>query len=375
MTRTTIEWTDEVWNPVTGCRKVSHGCKHCYAERVFSRPYPGRAFTDVQTHPERLDAPLRWRKPRRVFVNSMSDLFHEFVPDAFIDQIFAVMALAPQHTFQVLTKRVQRMNVYMTYWPNGMGRVHHVRSAVHRLLLGDRRDWSSDDPAWNRAMAATAVWPLPNVWLGVSVEDQETADYRIPLLLQTPAAVRWISAEPLLAPVDLGKWLWACCGNTTTGAEYMGQREEVCCNQPEPRDLLDRLDAGGESGPHARPTHPAWLHSLRDQCLAAGVPFFFKQWGEWLPISQQAESFTDGLYRANRVANPDQDQCDLDESFGRRCTVQRSVIHHDGSQHDIAAPGAFDHRSGAMTTYRVGKKAAGRLLDGREHLEYPHAHI
>lgn len=342
MAKTKIEWTDEVWNPVTGCSKVSHGCKYCYAERVFPRPYPGRAFTDVRTHPERLDAPLRWRKPRRVFVNSMSDLFHDDVPDDFINEVFAAMALAPQHTFQVLTKRPLRMKKYMTSWPDGAGRVHHIRSAVRRMLYGDRRDWSSDDPEWKRAMAAVAVWPLPNVWLGVSVEDQETADYRIPFLLDTPAAVRWVSAEPLLGPVDLGKWLWSCCGNTTTGAEYMGQREEVCCNQPEPRDLLDWLVAGGESGPHARPMHPDWPRSLRDQCAAAGVPFFFKQHGEWL-----ANDFCD----------------DAAAMLPSRRTV---YVRHDGS-YSVH----FNFFGGDEETALVGKKAAGRLLDGREHLEYP----
>ncbi len=193
--KTGIAWTDSTWNPVTGCSKVSKGCKHCYAEREWGRlsanpkatAYYGRAFTDVACHEDRLDQPLRWKKPRMIFVNSMSDLFHEDVPDAFIDRVFAVMALAEKHTFQVLTKRTDRMRDYLSM-------------KKREDLIGDVAM-----PQVSAGNFGVLEWPLPNVWLGVSVEDQAAADERIPVLLRTPAAVRWISAEPLIGPIDMAE--------------------------------------------------------------------------------------------------------------------------------------------------------------------------
>jgi protein gp37 len=200
-----IEWTESTWNPVTGCTKVSQGCKHCYAKhqawpRLKASPqtvYFGREFEDVQCHPERLDQPLRWTKPRRIFVNSMSDLFHEAVPESFIDSVWAVMALAPHHTYQILTKRPERMRNYLTH-PERYQRVLRAADPFRQMRpkLGGIGISDPASPAWWR-----------QVWLGVSVEDQATADERIPLLLDTPAAVRWISAEPLLGPVDLTRWV------------------------------------------------------------------------------------------------------------------------------------------------------------------------
>jgi len=257
---TGIEWTDATWNPTTGCTKVSQGCKHCYAERDWPRlvhlpAYQGREFTDVACHPERLDQPLRWKKPRRIFVNSMSDLFHEDIPDEFIEQVFAVMALCPQHIFQVLTKRPERMRKHPIFTHSGNCLWVGVRQCAEKLF-------GKDPGALNKA--------LLNVHIGVSVEDQFTADERIPLLLQTPAVVRWISAEPLLGPIDLrlgrlAEWnrLLAVHNGNTDGTH------------------IHWVVAGGESGPKARPSHPDWFRSLRDQCKAAGVPFLFKQWGEW----------------------------------------------------------------------------------------------
>jgi len=229
---TSIEWTDRTWNPVTGCTKVSAGCKNCYAEgvaeRFWAKQYDPvqedvsgvirpRRFTDVLTHEDRLLEPLSWRKPSRVFVNSMSDLFHEAVPDAFIHRVFMVMAKANQHTFQVLTKRPARMLDYLK-----------------------------------------ATNPLRNVWLGVSVENQHFADERIPLLLQTPAAVRFISAEPLLGPIDI-----------------VG----TICKQPVGTPALGWVIVGGESGSGARPFDLAWARSIVQQCQATGVPVFVKQLG------------------------------------------------------------------------------------------------
>lgn len=245
-----IEWTDATWNPVSGCAKVSAGCKNCYAERDWARlghlpTYMGRAFTDVACHPERLAQPLRWRRPRRIFVNSMSDLFHPAVPDEFIEQVFAAMALSPHHTFQILTKRPDRMLRHPIFSHSGSCLWVGVRQQAETLF-------GIDPGAINKA--------LSNVWLGVSVEDQAAADERIPLLLKTPAAVRWVSAEPLLGPVILWR-------------DWTLEHRAII------KPSLDWLVVGGESGPKARSMDPAWARSLRDQCAAAGVPFHFKQWG------------------------------------------------------------------------------------------------
>lgn len=248
---TDIEWTDKTWNPVTGCTKVSAGCKNCYAETVANRFWGERKFTDVQTHPDRLDAPLRWRKPRRVFVNSMSDLFHEDVPDEFIDRVFAVMALSPQYTFQVLTKRPVRMRSYC----RTLGRHHESdRVSIAAKSLGGSFRWT----------LGACGWHLPNVWLGVSVENQAAAEERIPLLLQTPAAVRFLSCEPLLGPVKL------CRGCPGCSAGDCG----VLCN-----DGISWVIVGGESGPCARPCDVAWIRSIVEQCRAAKVACFMKQLG------------------------------------------------------------------------------------------------
>ncbi|MCO1599844.1 DUF5131 family protein [Desulfosporosinus nitroreducens] len=295
MAESKIEWTDAVWNPVTGCSKVSAGCAHCYAERLWPRlramgnpAYKDRSFNDVACHPERLEQPLGWRKPRRIFVNSMSDLFHQDVPLSFLSEVFDVMRLAKQHTFMILTKRPEGLK-----WLRLNGPIY-------------------DDK------------PLPNVWLGVSVENQAAADERIPLLLQTPAAVRFISAEPLLGPVDLqsdilGDTLCRCGGCMDFAKDnpndWGAQR-------------IDWVIVGGESGPGARPVHPDWVRNLRDQCHGSKVPFFFKQWGEW------------GWYQ--------------------------------GGHHSMKYPGTFvdDERFKAWMV-RVGKKKAGRELDGQTWDEMP----
>lgn len=254
-----IEWTDATWNPVTGCAKVSAGCKNCYAERDWTRlaakveAYRGRKFTDVVVHPERLDQPIRWRRPRRIFVNSMSDLFHEDVPDEFIDKVFAVMALCPHHVFQVLTKRPERMARYMDLSTDN--REHAIGEQMRLLSYGEHPCLFGHSGLFDL--------PLPNVWLGVSVENQEAADARIPFLLETPAAVRWLSCEPLIGPLSLMSWHY-----------HIGDELEF-------KLPFDWVVVGGESGPKARPMDARWVRSLRDQCVAAGVPFSFKQWGEF----------------------------------------------------------------------------------------------
>jgi protein gp37 len=253
-----IEWTEATWNPVTGCTKVSPGCDHCYAETFAERwrGVPGHHFErgfDVTLRPERLEQPLRWLRPRRVFVNSMSDLFHEDVPDGLIGSVFDVMAKTPRHTYQILTKRHGRM----------------------RSLLGK---WADDGWMWRRydgLWCGPVKGPLPNVWLGVSAEDQKWADIRIPALLATPAAVRFVSAEPLLGPVTLfpGRWLPPLGG---------GPRVSLLRPWENPGPSLDWVIAGGESGPGARRMAGDWARGLVAECTGTGTPVFVKQLGSVL---------------------------------------------------------------------------------------------
>jgi len=265
MSATSIEWTDRTWNPVRGCSRVSEGCRNCYAERVAARfsgegqPFYGIAHRAVngvvgagwtgrvELVESKLEEPLHWRTPQRVFVNSMSDLFHEALQDVAIDRVFAVMALAPEHTFQVLTKRPKRMlDWIMSRGASGVK--HSIGLEMARHLP--------------KAVVATGVayieWPLPNVWLGVSVEDQKTADERIPLLLETPAALHFVSYEPALGPVAFQPWLH--------GAVLPG---------------VNWIIVGGESGPGARPFCLATAYNVVAQCRAARVPVFVKQLGAW----------------------------------------------------------------------------------------------
>lgn len=240
-TGTKIEWTDATWNPIRGCSRVSEGCRNCYAEKVAARfsgigqAYEGLAVMknhearwtgQIRLVREKLGEPLRWNKPRRVFVNSMSDLFHEKVGADWLDDIFQIMARCPQHTFQILTKRPSRMRDYMDRW---------------------------------KPVEST----LSNVWLGTSVEDQPTADERIRILLQTPAAVRWISAEPLLGPITLPEEAFVCPAN---------EPHQIC-------PCLDWVVVGGESGPGARPMDLEWARSIVLQCQENSVPVFVKQLG------------------------------------------------------------------------------------------------
>ena len=257
-----IEWTDETWNPVTGCTKVSQGCKHCYAEGVANRFWGDRKFTDVQTHPDRLDQPLRWRKPRRVFVNSMSDLFHEDVPYTFIGKVFEAMISAPQHTYQVLTKRPARMWDFLSIHTEDGG-------PLARSYDGNRL-------------------PYRHVWLGVSVEDQATADERIPLLLQMPAALRFVSYEPALGPVNLWPWLNDPETYSAGGGFIAGDGD---WKGPSP---IGWIIVGGESGPKARVFDVAWAAQTVGQCKDAGVPCFVKQLGAQ-PITNNDHPISGGM--------------------------------------------------------------------------------
>ena len=356
--RTAIEWTDATWNPLRGCTRVSEGCRNCYAEimaarfngpgqwgeglatmtRVhhtgkFDHRWTGKV---VQAPKDVLTQPLRWKRPRRIFVTSTSDPFHESVPDDWIDRIFAVMALAPQHTFQVLTKRPERAWQYLAASRSSvvcreafdLVCEDHIRNPNSRL--GNQCIMTGDIPHLRD-------WPLPNVWLGTSIEDQATADARIPCLLMTPSAVRFISAEPLLGPVDLTRLdtVDDCHTNALSG--------KTCGPVPTERFTHPRLDwviCGGESGPGARPMHPDWARSLRDQCQAAGVAFFFKQWGQWA--------------------------C-LHDHEGRRDWM---LMTYDGKL-DLPDDRWPDEEAGEAAVVPVGKKAAGRLLDGREWNQMP----
>ena len=280
---TTIEWTDETWNPVVGCSRTSPGCDNCYAisvahramqpahEGLTIRTERGTDWTgEVRCLPERLEQPLRWRKPRKVFVNSMSDLFHPDVPDDFIGQVFDVMMRAEEHTFQVLTKRPQRMRAFVDQW------------------LGE---------SW-------AQW-IGNLWLGTSIESDRYT-FRADHLRATPAAVRFLSLEPLLGPLP--------------SLDLTG---------------IDWVIVGGESGHGARPMHPQWVRDIRDRCIDAGVPFHFKQWGAWVQGG-------DGV------------------TYGRWVHPERG-----GTSGARAA--------GAVLMTQVGKRSAGRELDGRTWDEYPGA--
>ena len=337
-----IEWTDATWNPIVGCSVVSPGCANCYAMRQAARieaMYVGRHLKHGNgapfqpspyagtTQPSKAGAvwtgkvaivndhdltrPLRWTRPRRIFVNSMSDMFHESVPDAWIDRVFAVMALAPQHMFQVLTKRSRRMRDYVS-----------TRAGDYILALTRAIDDAKLGPWASHPVPSVVRWPLFNVWLGVSAEDQIRADERLPDLRATPSAVRFVSAEPLLGPINF------------------------CL----PKTHLDWIIVGGESGPQARPMSTQWVREIRDQSAAAHVPFFFKQWGEWAP-ARFRQSGAPGVF-----------------AFGDYWNDRTKMIRVD------AYPREFTRFGARSLLERVGKAAAGRLLDGVEHNGLPEAH-
>jgi len=303
---TKIEWCDSTWNPTSGCTPISDGCTNCWARRMSKRlagrgGYPADDPFRVTFHPERTD-PLHWKRPRRVAVSLMGDLFHDDIATAQIAYVFAVMMQAYWHTYLILTKRPQRMAEVMQDM--------HIFATRQ---FANFRNYS----------APVGPWPLPNVWLGTSVENQETADERIPWLLKCPAAVRYVSAEPLLGPVS-----------------FRGKRG------------INWVIVGGESGPGARPMHPDWARSIQDQCQAASVPFFFKQWGEWMPYEEAAPPMLESQHG--------------DFIDGHILPADLDALNDAGSWH-------YEHYSpGEMVLFRrMGKKAAGRLLDGREWNEMP----
>lgn len=261
--KTRIEWADATVNVTSGCDKVSAGCKNCYAERTWPRlsapgqPYAGRKFTDIKLHPERLKDLGRGRG-KRIFINSMSDLFHEAVPDEFIDQVCATCALHPENDYLILTKRAERQREYLTE------KDIKTRIANQMYARTNVVPCFAADAGQDRHAPWITLWPLPNVIGMVSVEDQKTADERIPELLATPWAVRGVSYEPGLAGVDFGRWL----GGGNALPEYTPHR---------PRRGLDWIIVGGESGPGARPFDIEWARKTIGDCRAAGVPVFVKQ--------------------------------------------------------------------------------------------------
>ncbi len=411
MSETAIEWTERSWNPVVGCSIVSPGCTNCYAMKMADRleamaPQPSgegnphllhyRGTTTrgeflskppvwtgkVALAPEHvLLEPLRRRKPTTWFVNSMGDLFHEDVPDNWIDRVLAVMALCPQHTFQVLTKRADRMHAYCSR----PGVYRRVGALMCDMAIDLRLDVVLIAPGTDERQAPSGTrvhldrWPLPNVWLGVSAEDQRRAEERIPELLATPAAIRFVSAEPLLGPIDFEPWLpWADLGREVDGKSWGCQECDTDCSScpngrahyhvvegppdaegcPEwitaDRVTLDWIIVGGESGSKARPMHPDWARSIRDQCAAAGTAFFFKQWGEWAP----GECCGSRPTRAEDAATFYDENWDSPGWHYERITARESEQMHRDDEPDV---------------YRIGKKRAGRLLDGVEHNAMPEA--
>lgn len=414
-------WWTKSWNPVIGCTKCSPACDNCYAEALHTQrhkaklagaPMPlcyAEPFDRVRFLPERLLQPLGWRKPQRIFVGNMGDLFHEDVPFEALDRIFAAMALSPQHTFMLLTKRLKRIAEYLAT----PGRVRAICSSAvdvardaspdpHKgykrwARFGDAcgeasltawtykggcaemmflRQGGGEHPSW-------VNWPLPNVWLGTTIWDQASADRAVPILLDTPAAKRFVSYEPALEPVEISPYLpgsYECaltCGHREGASsrpevrcegcgfqgpdtyEVWGDGDtEVCpecgdCWAPEPvcpecgtymvqehpdTQYLDWVICGGETGPGARPMHPDWPRSLRDQCTSAGVPFFFKQWGEY---GEREVPGTHSVY----------------------CHARRNFIENEPIGHEWNPDGKF--------MIKCGKAAAGRVLDGRTWEEVP----
>jgi protein gp37 len=287
--KTAIAWTNSTWNAAIGCSHVSEGCRFCYAEELATRfGWTKKAWTapnaaeNVILKPHKLDLPLRWQEPRRIFVNSLSDVFHEQISDDYIDLMFAVMAASPRHTYQILTKRPKRMRDYVNALT--LGRLDNAWA-----YLIQTNDWVNrhGKNMTLDAMHRYLALPLDNVWLGTSVEAQREADERIPLLLQTQAVVRFLSCEPLLGPVSLYRWLSSMKDRDDHLASHLtdGLWHDACAFCVNRRRhggtgverSIDWAIIGGESGPNFRPMDLDWARSLRDQCVEAGVAFFYKQ--------------------------------------------------------------------------------------------------
>lgn len=374
-------WWTQSWNPITGCTPCSEACANCYAEALHTQRHKAllagkkmpkcysTPFDRVRFLPERQAAPLRWRTPQRVFVCNMGDLFHEYVPMAWVDEVFLRMALCRRHTFMLLTKRPERAQAYLEQ--------PHL---LEHLVGCAQRRWGHDGGVVAQ-IELQGLTVLPNVWLGTTIWNQASADRAVPILLSTPAARRFVSVEPMLGPVDLGRYFSKCywceicgerqgygepllyrcasCGHEANSSEWGDGDFPVCpnCGESDNEDFvcrgcgngglkfdfptesypigLDWVICGGETGKNARPMHPDWPRNLRDQCQAAEVPFFFKQWGEWAPW--EFEGTAGGI---NKTGGRYHYKVD---SFGK------------------GAPRRF------------GARRAGRVLDGRTWEEVPNA--
>ncbi len=330
---TKIEWCTETWNPIIGCRKLSPGCDNCFALRmakrlasigiegyenvVFGNYWSGKQYFNDVT----ILKPLSWRKPRMIFITSMGDIFH-LSNNQWIDKVMAIVALSPMHTFLVLTKRSRCLHAYFDRPKDLL--IQKWEDAIYEMGLCDKND-DPDAPACYLHNRLQDEWPMKNLWLGVTAENQDRADERVPFLLATPAARRFVSVEPMLGSVDLVNVYepprpaaTPPAGGENTNLKQLGFIDWVIC--------------GGESGPGARPMHPDWVRFLQSECHCAGVPFFFKQWGEWLPSYNIGERLEEFKFK----------------------NLPREHVFEDG-----------------IHTYRVGKKAAGAHLDGKEYKEYP----
>jgi protein gp37 len=360
---THIEWADATVNWINGCELASPGCTNCYAMRLagtrmkndptrkdLTRPSKSGPVWNgmVRNNPKHLVLPVGWRKPRRIFWNAHGDMFLGNVPDGWIDMQFAIMAITPQHTHMCLTKRNKRMRAYLTN-PETPRRIAAVLAEFGDLLRVTPAMRAKALARTGEGVPEAVVWPLPNVWMGVSVEDQERANQRIPDLLASPAALRFLSCEPMLGPIDLGEVRWHVSGYPLFGALAKPDEPDdfryFCHHQHGIRWVI----VGGESGPGARPMHPEWARSLRDQCAAAGAIFHFKQWGEWSPREWKADQGTHALHR-NAPENG---------------SFQKLNHHPNSCERSSEAP------SGWQAFAKQGKKAAGSLLDGIEHNGMP----
>lgn len=392
--QTNIEWADSTFNPWLGCTKVSPACDHCYAERDtkrFGRVEWGAGKPRARTSAGNWKLPERWQKQafwfrscshcgwrgdlprggacgvcprcgwavattpsrRRVFCASLADWLDNEVPIEWLVDLLDLIRRTPNLDWLLLTKRIGN-------WRKRL-REAAMSCKARALESGEAVDhlwmWISQ---W-----ANGSNPPSNVWLGATVINQAEADRDVPKLLAVPARIRFLSIEPMLGPIDLRRSFFGHCPEHDFPGGFCLQRGHAGVQH------LRWIIAGGESGPHARPSHPDWCRSLRDQCAAAGVPFLFKQWGEWAPISQVPEQAIDQSYRSNRKAAAHEDQAAIDDIYGRTCTVESTCIWLDGSTRPIVEPMAFLQGVGGMSCFRIGKKAAGRQLDGRTHDGFP----
>ena len=337
MNKTKIEWCDMSWNPVTGCSKVSSGCKYCYAESMSRRFWNEkvivgmgenagdnhpvtrrRLFTDVIFHPDKLEQPLLVKKPKKIFVNSMSDLFHEKVDFNHILEVFKIIHLCKWHTFIILTKRPERMLDFFEW----------MQETIETQGLEMLADFQIHHG-------------FENVWLGTSIEDQKTAQDRVPALLKTPAKVHFVSCEPLLGMIDLCEIRMPdnrMLGNMLSNDFYNTKIDWVIC--------------GGESGMNARPMHPFWVTQIHKDCKCANVPFFFKGWGEWIP------AHTDDFYNRKFEKIDNWGTLIVSGNFYEKATIT--------SGHQFSPDEEY-----ATTVFKVGKKAAGNRLEGTEWIQFP----